>query len=288
MTFNKSLSLTGIPMQLPCRQCIGCRIDYSRDWAIRCKHEADMHECNDYITLTYSPEHLPKDLSLHSEDFQKFMKRLRKKYPLHPIRYFHCGEYGEPSNANNQIARPHYHAILFGFSFTDRMEHKEANGNMLYTSKILSKIWGKGHCIIGNVTYQSAAYVARYIMKKINGDRKKEHYQNINLDTGEVNDKKPEYTTMSLKPGIGSTWYDKYKSDIYPSGFVLMNNRKYKIPRYYDNLYKTEYPEKFEELKKRRIATLVNKKRDSTKERLAVRETVQNSKIKRLIRHKEI
>ncbi len=279
-------------MQLPCRQCMGCRIDYSRDWAIRCKHEADIQEElgyeNDYLTLTYSDKYLPQDLSLHNEHFQLFMKRLRKKFPLHPIRYFSCGEYGEPTSKNNYIARPHYHAILFGFKFQDRNFHKEDNGNRLYTSKVLTKLWGMGHCILGDVTYQSAAYVARYIMKKINGDRKQEAYQIINHDTGEVHDRKPEYTNMSLKPGIGSKWYDKYKSDLYPSGFVVMNNRKHKIPRYYDNLYKIEFPEKFEIIKQKRIKALAKNKKDSTPERLAVRETCLAAKLKQLIRHKEI
>jgi len=68
----------GHPLELPCGQCIGCRLERSRQWAIRCVHEASMHENNCFITLTYAPEYLPPDGGLIKSDFQKFIKRLRK------------------------------------------------------------------------------------------------------------------------------------------------------------------------------------------------------------------
>jgi hypothetical protein len=97
-------------LKLPCGRCIGCRLERSRQWAVRCVHEASLHEKNCFITLTYSPENLPKDGSLDVSHFQKFMKRFRKRFGP-GIRFFHCGEYGE------SLSRPHYHACIFGFDF---------------------------------------------------------------------------------------------------------------------------------------------------------------------------
>lgn len=97
-----------VPAQVPCGQCIGCRLAHSRDWATRCMHEAHMHESSSFITLTYSPEHLPENGSLVRKHFTDFLKRLRKALGSVKIRYFGCGEYG------SKLERPHYHAIIVG------------------------------------------------------------------------------------------------------------------------------------------------------------------------------
>ena len=192
-------------IKLPCGQCVGCRLERSRQWAMRCVHEASLHKENMFLTLTYDKDHLPASQSLVLEDFQKFMKRYRR-YANVPLRFFHCGEYGEIT------FRPHYHSCIFGHSFDDKILWATKNGNRLYTSRALNLLWGKGYCIIGDVTFDSAAYVARYIMKKITGEKAEEHYKG----------RKPEYVTMSRRPGIGKGWYDKWKEDIYPHDYVII------------------------------------------------------------------
>ena len=147
-------------LELPCGQCIGCRLEKSRQWATRCIHEAQMHEDNCFITLTYDDENIPWDGSLNKQHFQAFMKRLRWHNKEKKIRYFHVGEYGE------QLSRPHYHALIFNHDFDDK-ELWTVNDEMrLYTSEKLQKIWPMGFSTIGSVTWETAAYCSRYIMKK--------------------------------------------------------------------------------------------------------------------------
>ena len=151
---------------VPCGQCIGCRLERSRQWAIRCVHEASLHTDNCFITLTYSPDCLPSDGSLNHDDFQKFFKRLRKHIAPKKIRYYMCGEYGEDLQQPSKLGRPHFHACLFGLDFDDKQLYIVRDDVKLYTSATLEKIWGKGFVTIGDVTFESAAYVARYIAKK--------------------------------------------------------------------------------------------------------------------------
>lgn len=269
------------PFKLPCGQCIGCRLERSRQWAIRCVHEAQLHSDNCFITLTYSPEHLPKDGSLNLRHYQLFMKRLRKKFG-NGIRFFHCGEYGE------KYFRPHYHACLFGFDFPDKVLFKEINGVKLYTSDVLNELWGFGFCSIGDVNFDSAAYVARYILKKVTGKNAALHYANgVDLDTGEVLAKRSEYITMSRRPGIGSNWFDLYSTDVYPSDEVVLRGRVMRPPKFYDSRFKSRFPEIFDSIKESRIANAVKHVADCSPERLRVRETVQLSKLQSLPRNLE-
>jgi hypothetical protein len=206
-------------IDLPCGRCVGCRLEHSRQWAIRCLHESQLYEDNVFVTLTYDENHLPGDGSLVPKHFQDFMKRLRKKYSDRKIRYFHCGEYGD------KFQRPHYHAIFFNLDFEDKKLHQAKDGFRLYTSEILQRLWGFGFCIIGSVTFESAAYVARYITKKVTGDKSEEHY----------NGRKPEYCTMSRRPGIGSEWYERYSSDVHSNDFVVINGKRVGVPKFYDS-----------------------------------------------------
>lgn len=267
--------------EVPCGQCIGCRKKKAREWAIRIVHETkDNGQLKDgrynscFITLTYDPKHLPSDGSIRVEHFQKFMKRLRRKFGK--MRFFHCGEYGEVCRTcgkprkrslrqkvycrcekfKSSPGRPHYHAILFGFRFPDEIAVKGPRGQQVYyQSEELERIWGKGICTIGEVTMQSANYVARYITKKINGKLQRLHYINVNSETGEyISDRKPEYITMSRRPGIGKVHFEKWKDDYYPSDEIVMEGRKIgRPPRYYDYLFNADYPEIFEKIKERRI-----------------------------------
>ena len=209
ITFNYNKS-EGVMIKLPCGQCIGCRLERSRQWAVRCMHEASMHKSNCFVTLTYNDYYLPENGSLVKSDFQKFMKRLRKKVGT-TVRYYYCGEYGE------NFGRPHYHVILFGYDFKDKFLWREnSNGDKCYRSELLEQLWPFGISEIGDVTFQSAAYVARYVMKKRTGDVAKEYY----------GDRLPEYNDMSRRPGIGALWLEKYQNDVYPHDFVVMNGKK--------------------------------------------------------------
>lgn len=212
------------------------------------------------------------------------MKRLRKKFGG-GIRYYYCGEYGE------KLGRPHYHAILFNFDFADKVKFKYNNGNPLYKSETLDRLWPHGFASIGAVTFDSAAYVARYVMKKMTGKGALEeneigltHYDKLDTDTGEVISLQPEYTDMSRNPGVGKPWLDKFEKDVYPCDDVIINGLKLRPPKYYDNLFEGNHPDEFKKIKaKRKIKALENPE-EKTIARLRVKEQVLEAKLKRLFR----
>ncbi len=266
---------------LPCGQCSGCRLERSRQWAIRCSHEASLYDNNSFITLTYKDDALPPYGSLHKPHFQKFMKRLRKANPGRKIRYYQCGEYGD------NLGRPHYHACLFNYDFSDRILFKESGETRLYTSKILEGLWPFGFSTTGDVTFKSAAYVARYVMKKVTGRKKEDHYSVVDEETGEIVMIEPEYTTMSLKPGIGTGWLEKFSSDVYPSDEIIIDGRPLKPPRFYDNIYEKENAKEFNLIKQRREHLAEDHADDNTPQRLGVREQVQTAQLSNLKRNLE-
>lgn len=278
LTFNLRAGYHDMPVTVPCGQCIGCRLERSRQWAVRCLFEAQLHDDNCFITLTYDDEHLPPDQSLSLLDFQLFFKRLRKRFGS-GIRFLHCGEYGELN------LRPHYHALIFGFDFPDKIVHrKDDQGYTIWTSEILSKLWPHGLHEIGSLTFDSAAYVARYVTKKVTGAAAEEHYQSVNLCTGEVIQRKPEYITMSRRPGIGSQWFDKYKSDVYPHDFVVVNGKRVRPPKYFDNLLEKEAPDQLKYLKYERVVNAQKNIENNTLRRLEDREICHQARIKSLKR----
>lgn len=265
LVFNPREGYTELPIDVPCGQCIGCRLEKSRIWAVRCMHEAQLHEDNCFITLTYNDDNLPEDGSLRLEHFQKFMKRLRKHFQPKKIRFYHCGEYGE------NYSRPHYHSILFGVDFADRKLYYRGEYK-LYTSETLSGLWEYGFSTVGDVTFQSASYVARYITKKITGKDAKEHYSFVNRKTGEIKERLPEYATMSRRNGIASDWFKKFRSDVYPADNVVLNGKVMKPPRYYDELEAMMENTKIEDIKERRLKKLKRCESDILPERLIARE----------------
>jgi len=244
-------------------------------WAARCKHEADTHDDNAFLTLTYDPGKIPYGGSLLKSDCQNFFKRLRKKLWPKKIRYYMCGEYGE------QLQRPHYHVLLFGHDFVDKEEWgKNQNGDKTYISPELEKIWGKGFTQLGQVTYQSAAYVARYVMKKMTGEKSQQHYSRLVESTGELIQLVPEYNAMSQ--GIGLEWFKKYKKDLYPEDYDLMEGRKIKIAKYFDS--KLDELELIE-IKKQRTIKAKKRAHDNTWQRLAARKQVKQAQLKQLQRN---
>lgn len=244
------------PLTLSCGQCIACRLRKSAQWAGRCVNEAQMHKTSCFITLTYAPEHLPNPPSLQLDDFQRFMKRLRKR--VGKLRFFHCGEYGD------RFGRPHYHAIIFGYDFPDKHHWSTSNGQKLYRSKILEELWPFGHSSIGSVTFESAAYVARYALKKITGNASKVHYASCPV-TGEVYERKPEYTTMSRRPGIGKSWYDKFSTDVFPiDQWRLPGKPPMQPPKFYDSQFELLYPDDFAMLKSKRVSKAKERAKDKS------------------------
>lgn len=288
IVFNIRQALDDQTMTIACGQCIGCRLERSRQWATRCYHESTQHTQNCFITLTFSDEHKPTDGSLQVKHMQDFMKRLRRwenynaeqeNRPERKIRFFACGEYGERN------LRPHYHACLFGFDFMDKELWSETRGNKTYRSGILEKLWPFGFALIGDVTFESAAYVARYITKKITGEKASLHYTDLDYDTGEIlGERVPEFTTMSRRPGIGKTWYEKYSSDCYPSDFIIINGKKCKPPRYYDKIHAVEQPIEHDEIIERRTENAKLNHENKSYERLRVLETIAKLRLKKLKR----
>lgn len=239
-------------------------------------HEASMHEKNCFLTLTLDDGHLPDDGSLDVAVWQRFAGRVRtddekylkqggRKRP--PFRFYHAGEYGE------QLGRPHYHACVFGRDWSeDRVQVTTRQDFPVFNSEHLAQLWENGSCEIGSLTSQSAAYVARYVMKKVSGARLPEHY-------GEL---KPEYATMSRRPGIGQTWIQKYHEEVYAGDFCIVNGRKVKPPKYYDLFLKNQKPDMWEEIQEKREFESKKHLKDRTKKRLEQRAKNLEDKMKRL------
>lgn len=266
MVFREDLGYPNTKMELACGQCIGCRLDKARMWAVRCLHEASLYKENCFVTLTYANP--PKDNSLNKRDMQLFLKRLRKAYPDAAIRYFQCGEYGERNG------RPHHHLLLFNFNFPDRLLFRRINGNDLYLSKSLSQLWPHGLHSIGEITFDSACYTARYILKKVTGDPATEHYGN----------RLPEYTTMSRRPGIGKDWFSLYKEDLYNHDHcVVRHDFICRPPSYYDRLFDLSYPERFSRLKAKRKERAKNNPNNTEdrRETLKKLQTIKQSRLQR-------
>ncbi len=269
----KASDACGFKQVVSCGQCIGCRLERSRQWGIRISHEAQLHDDNSFITLTYSPECMPQGGTLVKSHFQDFMKRLRARLSPKLIRFFHCGEYGD------KFSRPHYHACVFGFDFPDKSFFSEANGIRLYTSAFLGDVWDRGFCTVGDLTFQSACYVARYCLKKVNGERAFDHYWTVDEISGEASPVLPEYCTMSRRPGIGAGWFERFGSDVFPRDEVITNGFRSQPPRFYDGLFEIQDPSDFERVKRDRVLRSRRRKGDSTPARLAVRERVKLAQV---------
>lgn len=254
IVFNPNLSLTGIPIKVPCGKCADCRLEYSRQWAMRCTHESKLYDENTFITLTYDDDHLPKVgpfPTLVKRDIQLFHKRLHNrllKTRGYGIRYYYCGEYGET------YGRPHYHSIIFNYGFPDRKFYKyNKRGEPLFRSEFLRELWPDGHNSCGAVTFESCAYVARYVMDKVDGDQFDDKYTWQDVATGELVSIQQEFVGMSRRPGIGKGWFDKFHAETYRDDSVIMNGREVRPPRFYDNLYEQVDSVRLKVLKRNRL-----------------------------------
>lgn len=299
----RGTNLTGLNVfPMPCGKCVGCRLSYSKGWAVRNCHEAQYHESMDmpslFVTLTYNDEFNARNGgSLNYRDCQLFLKRLRfamsdnySDYAFTsvqdmPLRFYMCGEYG------GKTFRPHYHFLLYNLGFHDEKLYKvTSTGHKLFNSDSLSSFWSDpdtgesmGYVVHGDVTVGSAGYVSRYCTKKHDPSYGLPVY---NRDTGKF--LVPEFTQMSRRPGIAYEWFKRYGLGVYPDDKVVMGNGLfYKPPRYYDIQLEKADPVLFESVKQARIefANSPLSLANNTLERLEVRETIQLSKLRQLPRH---
>lgn len=245
-------------IDVPCGQCLECRLDYSRHWADRMILEAQKYDKNCFLTLTYSDEFIPVADSINSvtgevtkvktlvkSDLQKFMKRLRKELDPLKIRYYACGEYGD------QTLRPHYHLIIFGWYPAEDdlipLGNSELN-HCYYSSELLAKVWPYGNNLVAECSWESCAYVARYVVKKANKFTNTKFYEQNNIA--------PEFVLMSRKPGIGKEWIDSHITCYanFSKNYLALENGSRPIShnRYYDNILEKHDKEKFEEIKLQR------------------------------------
>lgn len=216
-------------LMLPCGRCMGCKLEKSKQWAIRCDKEAQLHEENCFLTLTFSNAHLPVDYSVHPRHMQLFMKKLRKFICPKKVRFYLGAEYGEEN------LRPHYHVILFGHDFNDKIFYERTTrGDTLYTSRNLSTLWPYGLSTIGAVTFESAGYTARYSTKKITGPMASDFYLRVHPLHGFICRVRPEFSLMSRRPGIGHGYAIKYQEEIRQSDSVIVRGRELKPPRFFD------------------------------------------------------
>lgn len=273
---------------IPCGQCIGCRFDYSRRWATRLMLELQCHTSAFFVTLTYDDEHIVRGeklaYTLVPEDMVNFMKRLRDNQSYRgidtKIRFFLAGEYGE------KFHRPHYHLILFDWIPPENdlqfLKHS-FNGDSYYSSLSLQKLWPNGYNLVTNVCWKSCAYVARYILKKQNGDNAKQYE-----DAGII----PEFSRMSRMPGIGKDYYDLHAKEMLDLGYVQMpDGLQAPIPRYFDPFFEMDYPQEYAKLSEDRILTakmMQDVKEYASEldyfEQLLVDENAKKFKAKKLIR----
>jgi hypothetical protein len=290
ITYSSRKSISGlVPFEFECRKCLPCRLNIAREKAIRSVHEAKMHKDNIFLTLTYDDKNLTSEKLIY-EDFQNFMKRLRKKVSgdikSKYIPYIVTGEYGEINK------RPHWHALLFNYAPSDRkLKYTTERGEHVWTSEFIDSIWQKGMTEFGSVTMDSAGYVARYAAKKLVHGKDQDH------------DYHPIHKTSNRR-AIGRSWIEKYWKHTFENGFiVLQNGDTAKIPRYYLDWLKENQPEmwlryvseirpkiikKAEKAARREeiedLTNMMNYKGGTAypKKRSRVKETILKSKFKRL------
>lgn len=278
LQFTTSRPPNARQLQVACGQCIGCKLERSRRWAVRGTHEASLYEDNSFITLTYDDEHLPRGGTLvpkHATDFIK-----RANYHVGPFRYYIIGEYGETT------WRPHYHAIIFGKDWLDKKHFSNTDAGPTYTSQRLEQIWGMGQCLTAAVTFDSIAYVTRYCTQVRTGRQAEPHYRRYTAE-GKSYYLEPEFGHMSRRPGLGKHWLDKYHTDVYTQDTIVINGKHQRPPRYYDLKYDEQNPTHLKEIKAKREIEAYEQRWDNTPRRLADKQKVTEAAINFLQRNKQ-
>lgn len=223
---------------LPCGRCVGCRMEHSKQWANRCVLESLDHpkETNWFLTLTIDDDHLKDYITergfatVRIDDISTFMKALRgrwsSQYHVDGIRFFGASEYGDKS------MRPHYHILVFGLPLFDLIHYKNNDrGDPMWISRELEDVWQRGQIIVGEFNWNSAAYTARYVMKKCDGMSQKV-YDDLCIE--------PEKTRMSRRPGIAASYFDANLDHIYDLDEIVLpatignNLQVISPPKYFD------------------------------------------------------
>ena len=228
-------------IQVPCGQCIACRVRKAQEWSARLWLEWQMCKSSScFLTLTYDDEHLPSDRSLRVEDYQLFLKRLRKRLPQ-KIRYYCAGEYG------SELARPHYHLILFGTDFgSDKLPLCNVFNRLhpdYYISSLVADCWDKGYHTIAPLSDACICYVAKYVIKKAVGKSADDWY----------NGRRTEFGIGSK--GIAREWYDQYGNDMWSKGYFRWGDRfkKCRPVRYYERILEKNDFDRLQNIKTDRI-----------------------------------
>lgn len=259
------------PILLPCGKCLSCKMRKAKDWSIRAVHEAQLHDENCFVTLTYDDDHLPKDMSVSIRDLQLFFKRLRKElsYYDRKVRYLACGEYG------SRNGRPHYHLLLFGFVPGDNVLCSTGNLFSTYSSALISRLWPYGFNVVGSLTEKSAAYVARYTVKKAKS-----------LDGEREDGRTPEFITCSRRPGLGTGWIEKFFPDVYNYDYVVMKNGAIaRPPRFYDKWLSLNHEKLFDRIKSERQLFAENHVQDISALHIKTIEEIMQIRTKKLVRN---
>lgn len=245
-------------LTIPCGTCILCRQEQARQWGVRIAHEAQLHEENAFITLTYAPEHEPPHGGLRYADLQKFWKRIRKKLSKdkRKIRYYAVGEYGD------KTLRPHYHAVVFGLAFIDDRIIVRTQPNLLWTSPMLEKAWGLGQVRVGAVTFDSANYCASYVTKKLVSKQK---YVRIDEKSGELIALEQPRAFMSRN--IAREWWERWGAFATTHDFIVIEGRKMKPPKAYDKWLGAKDEARLREIKAQRIEQAVKLKPEEARAR---------------------
>lgn len=247
--------------RIPCCNCIGCSATYSRAWAIRASHEAYFYdqypEQNLFITLTYSPKHLPPLGHLNRAVIPSFMRRLREYFfgraaRLEQIRYLSCGEYGE------KYGRPHYHLCLFNSPFDDLSLQGRRDGVDVFTSADLEYLWPYGMSEIGVFSHDCANYTAGYVAKKLLRERKLE--EEFDIFAPPPPNLPKEFVQRSTHPGLGKRFFDEFYKSIYAKDCIVLNGTKMGVPpRYYDRQLEKVNPLWFKTIKNQRLLSMETK-----------------------------
>lgn len=259
-------------LELPCRRCPSCRLEYSRQWALRGACEFQMHDKSSFVTFTYAPRYLPKSGSLIKSHYQKLFKRMRKAG--YEFSYMVAGEYGE------KLGRPHYHAIFFGEDFKrDSVPSSFTRSAKmpLWENQKLTKLWGKGHVVIGSVSLASIRYVASYITNRFYGSEAAlaQHYGK----------RLPEFMQPSLKNPIGKRWIEKYTSDVFPRDEFVHEGRKMKPPAYFFRWLQKKDPSLALDISFRRSQYMKENSHKFSIERALARESIMLSRFKNKMRN---
>lgn len=275
LVFKPREGFIDVPVKVACGQCIRCRLRRAGEWAARSMHEASLHEDNVFITLTYDEAHLPENGSLDHSHFQGFMKRLRQfseRRRGRKFKFLMSGEYGAVSD------RPHYHAILFDFSFPDgKYFRTTAKGHKVFKSEILDAHWKMGLTEFGSVTHDSAGYVAKYCVKKLTGEQADGRYNFMDFERNVVC-RRPEYGMRSN--GLGKSWLYAYRRDILVNDTVFAKNaRQIKPPRYYDKVLREEFSSEFEILHRRRMSGIRGRESDNSWNRYRSAEAITRAQL---------